>query len=72
MSGSPNGGAARLHSKGAWAAASLRSGFGEQPLSNRSSAPVAGFGSSTRDAYGKQVRGRPRLPVALAAGQHVM
>lgn len=36
-----------------WAASSLRSGFGEQPLSNKSSAPAAGFGSSSRDAIGK-------------------
>ncbi|PRW45654.1 histidine triad (HIT) [Chlorella sorokiniana] len=41
-------------SKSAWAATSLRSGFGDQPLSNRASAPAAGFGSSSRDAYGKQ------------------
>ncbi|EFN54696.1 hypothetical protein CHLNCDRAFT_53027 [Chlorella variabilis] len=33
---------------------SLRSGFGEQPTSNRPSAPAAGFGSSSRDAYQKQ------------------
>ncbi|KAL4424425.1 hypothetical protein ABPG77_005668, partial [Micractinium sp. CCAP 211/92] len=38
----------------AWAVSSLRSGFGEQPLSNRSSAPAAGFGSSSRDAFAKQ------------------
>ena len=40
--------------KGSWAAKSLRSGFGEQPTSNRPSAPAAGFGSSSRDAYAKQ------------------
>lgn len=38
----------------AWAVSSLRSGFGEQPLSDRSSAPAAGFGSSSRDAFAKQ------------------
>ncbi|KAL4447748.1 hypothetical protein ABPG75_004967 [Micractinium tetrahymenae] len=38
----------------AWAVSSLRSGFGEQPLSNRASAPAAGFGSSSRDAFAKQ------------------
>ena len=38
----------------AWAAKSLRSGFGDQPLSHRASAPAAGFGSSSRDAYSKQ------------------
>lgn len=43
------------HSKSAWAATSLRSGFGSQPLSHRTSAPAAGFGSSSRDAYGRQV-----------------
>lgn len=56
MSESPSAGRPSPHSKSAWAATSLRSGFGDQPLSNRSSAPAAGFGSSSRDAYGKQVR----------------
>lgn len=42
------------YSKSAWAATSLRSGFGSQPLSNRASAPAAGFGSSSRDAYNRQ------------------
>lgn len=37
-----------------WGVRSLRSGFGEQPTSNRASAPAAGFGSSSRDAYQKQ------------------
>lgn len=37
-----------------WGVRSLRSGFGEQPTSNRASAPAAGFGSSLRDAYQKQ------------------
>lgn len=36
-----------------WAVKSLRSGFGEQPISNRASAPAAGFGSSSRDAIAK-------------------
>lgn len=40
--------------KKSWGAHSLRSGFGDQPLSHRSSAPAAGFGSSSRDAFGKQ------------------
>ena len=44
----------RLTSKSAWAASSLRSGFGDQPLSHRASAPAAGFGSSSRDAFAKQ------------------
>lgn len=47
-------GGGRPHSKSAWAAKSLRSGFGDQTLSHRSSAPAAGFGSSSRDAYGRQ------------------
>lgn len=37
-----------------WGVRSLRSGFGEQPTSNRASAPSVGFGSSSRDAYQKQ------------------
>ena len=33
-----------------WKAASLRSGFGKQPISTLSTAPGIGFGSATRSA----------------------